>query len=274
MERGLPRPETMRRLSALSFFALASIAGVICCTRPAGVSAQTAPAATPSLAPSTAPSLTPTPSFAPAPSPSLTPAPSPSVAKPTSTPHGAPATPLAPAAATAAPVAPTAPVPTAAETPAASAGGSPQPGAPTPVPSPSPTPSPTPTPEPIIVEPPTAGVVPGGSQTLRVTQVFGNLAVTVANPQIASASVDSVARTLTIVGNQIGTTTVTVRDDRGLTRDVSVRVAYPAGVIPSGALLRVTGRPATELFLRSRPRRAALRCDRARRSSRTRTRSS
>ncbi len=89
--------------------------------------------------------------------------------------------------------------------------------------------------------------------------MFGNLAVTVANPQIASASVDSVARTLTIVGNQIGTTTVTVRDDRGLTRDVSVRVAYPAGVIPSGALLRVTGRPATELFLREQALAAATR---------------
>jgi hypothetical protein len=209
MERGLPRPDAMRRVSALSLFVLAAVVTAVCGTRPSGVLAQTAP--TPSAAPEpvTTPVATPSASESPA----------------VTAPPGAASTPEA------APVVPA-------------------------VPTPLPTPSPTPIP--LIVDPPTAGVVPGGSQTLRVTQVFGNLSVTVANAQIASASVDSVARTLTVIGNAAGTTVVTVRDDRGITRDVPVRVAYLAGAIPSGALLRVTGRPATQLFLREQALAAAL----------------
>jgi hypothetical protein len=139
---------------------------------------------------------------------------------------------------------------------------SPAPGAPAAAPAtpdiPTPTPSPTPTPEPLIVDPPSAGVVPGGSQTLRVTHVFGTLTVSVADASIAGASVDSDARTVTVVGKQLGTTTVTVHDDHGLTRDVAVRVAYPAGTIASDVDLRVTGRPASRLFLREQALAAAL----------------
>ena len=119
-------------------------------------------------------------------------------------------------------------------------------------------PTETPTQPPIIVDPRAAGVPIGGSQTLRVTQVLGTVIVTVADPTIADVSIDQATRLLTIVGKKIGSTVVTVRDDRGLTRDVAVRVAYPAGTISDAATIRITGRPASAAFLRSSAIDAAL----------------
>ena len=132
---------------------------------------------------------------------------------------------------------------------------------PTPIfttPEPSASPTPAPTQPPIIVDPPSAGVVPGGSQALRILQVLGTIVVTVANPAIADASVDQLSRTLTVTGKQIGSTVLTLRDDRGMTRDVAVRVAYPAGSVPDTVPLRVTGRPASALFLRAQALAAAV----------------
>jgi hypothetical protein len=163
------------------------------------------------------------------------------------------------------------PPPTVAPSGSPPGGASPMPGAsgsPAPSPSsgengevpetPSPTPTATPTPPPIIVEPPSSGVTPGGSQTLRLLQVLGNVTATVADPAIADATINEDDRTLTVIGKAIGTTIVTVKDERGETRDVPVRVAYPAGDIPASAYLRVTGRPATQEFLREQALGAAL----------------
>jgi Pilus formation protein N terminal region len=171
-------------------------------------------------------------------------------------------TPQAPPTAPPAPPAPETPAGTPAAAPIAPSA-TPQPAAgqtaPPPLPEqPTPVPTPTPTPAPIIVEPPSAGVTPGGSQTLRLEYVYGNVTFTVANPAIADATVDQTARTLTIVGKTLGTTTITVRDDRGTTRDVAVRVAYPAGSIADSVQLRVTGRPASALFIRAQALAAAI----------------
>ncbi|GAC1441257.1 MAG: hypothetical protein NVS2B8_03440 [Vulcanimicrobiaceae bacterium] len=111
---------------------------------------------------------------------------------------------------------------------------------------------------PIIVDPPSTGVTVGGSQTLRVMQVLGNVTVTVADPSVLEATVDQAARTIVVVGKKIGSTTVVVRDERGLERSVSIRVAYPAGDIARDASLRVTGRPATAEFLREQAIEAAV----------------
>jgi hypothetical protein len=115
-----------------------------------------------------------------------------------------------------------------------------------------------PTQPPIIVDPPSAGVTVGGTQTLRVMQILGTVVVTVADPSVADVSVDQATRLLTIVGKKIGSTVVTVRDDRGLSRDVPIRVAYPAGSISDLASVRVTGRPASPAFLRAEAIEAAL----------------
>jgi len=119
-------------------------------------------------------------------------------------------------------------------------------------------PTPTPTQPPIIVEPAGAGVTPGGSQTLRVLQVLGTIVATVADPAIASVTVDQTARTITGAGIAVGQTTVTLHDDRGLTRDVGVRVAELAGTIPNNVSIRITGRPATQQFVREQAFEAAL----------------
>jgi len=121
-----------------------------------------------------------------------------------------------------------------------------------------PLPSPSPTQPPIIVDPPNAGVIPGGSETLRIRQVLGTVTITVADPTIVDASVDQNARTLTIVGKALGATIVTIMDVRGLTRLVPVRVAYPAGDVPRTAAIRITGDPATQLFVREQAVSAAM----------------
>lgn len=118
-----------------------------------------------------------------------------------------------------------------------------------PLPSVSAIPTAPPTQPPIIVEPPSAGVTPGGTQTLRVMSVFGSIAITVADPAIADATVDQATRNVTITGKVIGNTVLTIRDDRGLTRTVPIRVAYPAGSIVSNTTLRITGNPASRSFV-------------------------
>lgn len=146
---------------------------------------------------------------------------------------------------TSAPVAPPAPVASAAPLPLPARSDS----APQVAPGTSPA-STVPTSPPIIIEPPTGGVTVGGSQTLRVMQVLGIVSIAVADPSIIDASVDQTTRIVTIVGKKIGTTTLLVRDDRGLERSVPVRVAYLAGSIATDAFVRVTGRPASTEFLR------------------------
>lgn len=115
-----------------------------------------------------------------------------------------------------------------------------------------------PTPVPIIVEPPRPGVVVGTTLTARVSGVFGTLVAVSANPAVADVIVDQVARTLIISGKTVGTTTISVHDDRQtVTRDVPVMVAYNAGAIPDGLPLRITGNPATSDYVREQAAEAA-----------------
>ena len=134
---------------------------------------------------------------------------------------------------TSAPIAPPAPVASAAPLPLPARSDS----APQVAPGTSPA-SALPTSPPIIIEPPTGGVTIGGSQALRVMQVLGIVSITVGDPSIIDASVDQTTRIVTIVGKKIGTTTLLVRDDRGLERSVPVRVAYLAGSLATDAFVR------------------------------------
>ena len=162
---------------------------------------------------------------------------------------------------TAPPVTPS-PVPSAAASaspadasPAPAESGEPNGATPAPVP---PVPTDAATQPPIIVEPANAGVTPGGTTTLHVMQILGTIVATVADPAIASVTVDQTERTLIVSGKAIGNTTITVRDDRGLTRDVGIRVAEVAGTIPDAIAIRITGRPATEAFVRDQAYAAAV----------------
>jgi hypothetical protein len=129
---------------------------------------------------------------------------------------------------------------------------------------PAPTPLPTPTQPPIIADPPNANVVLGGTQTLRLSHVLGVASVSVADPNVAAASVDQDTRTLLLAGKGLGSTVVTVEDERGLTRDIPVRVAYAAGSIAPQTTIRITGDPATQYFIKELAAQAALKAASAR----------
>jgi Pilus formation protein N terminal region len=129
--------------------------------------------------------------------------------------------------------------------------GSPAPGeSPSPTASATPSPSATPTPPPIIVDPPQLSVEPGKLASARINSVLGTVTVTVADPTVVTAVVDQAQRVLFVTGVKVGTTTVTVADQRGLTRDVAVRVAYAAGSAADSVGVRVTGNPASADYLR------------------------
>lgn len=90
------------------------------------------------------------------------------------------------------------------------------------------------------------------------------MAATIADTSIADIAIDQVARTISVTGKALGTTTITVHDDRGVTRDVGVRVAYNAGSLADGAVVRITGNPATAFFVKEQAALAAARQSRAR----------
>ncbi len=161
-----------------------------------------------------------------------------------------PAGPVNPPAATASPAASVPPsgAPSAAPSGAPSAAPAAAPSVPEA--SESPAPLATPTQPPIVVEPPQLNVEPGKTASARVNSALGTLSVSVADPTVATAVVDQAQRVLYVSGVNVGTTTVTVTDSRGLTRDVAVRVAYAAGIPADSTTVRVTGSPSTVEFLR------------------------
>jgi hypothetical protein len=129
----------------------------------------------------------------------------------------------------------------------------------------SPTPLPTPSPPPIVVEPANPAVEPGRTVTARINSAAGTITATAADPAIATVVVDQGQRAIYISGVAIGSTVVTVGDSRGLTSDVTVRVAYDAGTVADAVPLRVTGDPASVTFLRD----AAIQAAEAAATSRT-----
>jgi len=99
---------------------------------------------------------------------------------------------------------------------------------------------------------------------LRVNGVLGSITVTIGNPALIDAAIDQEGRSITLRGKALGTTSITVRDDRGVTREVPIRVAYNAGSVADGALVRITGDPASAAFVREQAAAAAQRTARAR----------
>jgi hypothetical protein len=92
----------------------------------------------------------------------------------------------------------------------------------------------------------------------RVNSAAGTITATSADPAIATVVADQNQRVIYITGVAVGSTTVTVADARGVTRDVAVRVAYAAGTIADSIPLRVTGEPASAAFLRDAAVQAAI----------------
>ena len=161
--------------------------------------------------------------------------------------------PVAPGAAPATPSAQPSPTPPQATPTAAPPATSPAPVVPgesPPPPGESPLPLASPTQPPIIVEPPQLSVEPSKTVMARINSSLGTVNAVVADATIATAIVDQAQRVLYVTGVKVGTTTVTVTDSRGVTRDVQVVVAYAAGSVADQTSLRVTGNPASTQYLR------------------------
>lgn len=112
------------------------------------------------------------------------------------------------------------------------------------------TPSNGPTPPPLTVEPAAASVPVGSPVTLTVGSAISPIAADIRDPSIAAVSVDQAAQRVTLIGKTPGATVVTLRDARGVSRDVPVRVAYYAGAIADRVTLAITGDPASGEFVR------------------------
>ncbi|MDB5026665.1 MAG: hypothetical protein JWO66_354, partial [Candidatus Eremiobacteraeota bacterium] len=125
------------------------------------------------------------------------------------------------------------------------------PASPAPTEPASPAPLATPTQPPIIVEPPQLNIEPGKTAAARVNGSLGAVTATVADPTVATIVIDQAQRVIYVSGAKVGTTTVTVTDSRGVTRDVAVRVAYAAGTVAEETTVRVTGNPTSAEYLRS-----------------------
>jgi hypothetical protein len=92
---------------------------------------------------------------------------------------------------------------------------------------------------------------------LHVQSVLGAIMLSIADPTIVGALVDQAERTIALTGKHVGSTILTVRDGRGLTRDVPIVVADPAGSIPNAITIRITGNPATPYFIKEQALQAA-----------------
>jgi len=150
-----------------------------------------------------------------------------------------------------------APLPAITPTPVAS--GSPDAAVPAIRPLPSPVLTAPPTAVPIVVDPPLPAVEPGKVVQARLSGVLGTIIATSASPTIADVVADQMQRTIFITGRSVGSTTITITDARGELRAITVRVAYAAGAIADDTALRITGNPASTIFLREAAAGAAQR---------------
>jgi len=79
---------------------------------------------------------------------------------------------------------------------------------------------------------------------------LGQLAIAVSNPAVVGAVVDQTTQILTLTGKTPGNAFVTVTDQRAISAQIPVRVAYNAGSIADAASIRITGNPASPDFVK------------------------
>ena len=132
----------------------------------------------------------------------------------------------------------------------------------TPAPSPSASPlpaspSPAPTQPPIVVTPASAQVPVGGQTTVRINSSLGQLTFVNSNPAVTDVSIDQTTQILTLSGKSPGTAIVTVTDQRAISAQIQVRIAYNAGSIADAASIRITGDPASADFVKGEATAAA-----------------
>lgn len=98
---------------------------------------------------------------------------------------------------------------------------------------------------------------------------LGRLTVSVSNPAVVDAAIDQTTQILRLTGKSPGTTTVTVTDQRNISAQIPVRVAYNAGSLADAASIRITGDPASPDFVKEEAVAAAAALVRARPGAQT-----
>lgn len=86
---------------------------------------------------------------------------------------------------------------------------------------------------------------------------LGQLTLSVSNPAVATASVDQTTQIVTVFGKAPGSAVVTVTDQRNVSAQLPVRVAYNAGTFADGTSIRLTGDPASPDFVKQEATAAA-----------------
>lgn len=123
---------------------------------------------------------------------------------------------------------------------------------------PSPSPSSSASPSALTATPAVLNLAPGQSQTVTISAPSGPLTASFDTP-IATATVDQLAHTIAIVaGQQSGRATLTVSDQSGATIQIPLRVALPAGTVPTTIALRVTGNPVDQAWLQKQVQLAVI----------------
>lgn len=103
---------------------------------------------------------------------------------------------------------------------------------------------------PITLAPAAAQVAVGAEQTVQIDGVMPPFTATVSAPAVLQAAANQSAETLTLTGLAPGAAEVSVRDARGMTAVLPVRVAYTAGSIPSSIAIALTGDPASVEYVK------------------------
>lgn len=119
-------------------------------------------------------------------------------------------------------------------------------------------PSPVATPVPITLSSGSVVLPFGGSAAVQASGVYGLLTVSPTNPMIAQATASQDTRQLVIMAKGLGNTTVTVRDSRGMMAVLAVAVEMRAGRVAPTASVRITGAPASALFVADEAAAAAV----------------
>jgi len=114
-----------------------------------------------------------------------------------------------------------------------------------------------PTQPPIVLAPSSAQVPVGSQTTVRVMSALSPLTAVVANPAVVDAAIDQATQTVTLAGKIPGNTVVTITDQRAVSAQIQVRVAYNAGSIADAASIRITGNPASPDFIKQEATAAA-----------------
>jgi hypothetical protein len=118
--------------------------------------------------------------------------------------------------------------------------------------------APMPTPVPLTVSTSALVMSYGMNIPVQAFGVYGNLTAVSVDPTIARIAVSQDSRQIGIEGIGIGSTVVNVQDARGMKTSLAVSVELPAGSVAPTASIRITGAPASALFVAEQATQAAL----------------